>query len=45
MEFNVKVINGEVFINGEYVSQLCFDSEAIACAVADWLDSDTEDDM
>lgn len=45
MEFTVKITNGEVFINGEYVSQLCFDSEAIAFAIANWLDSDTEDDM
>ena len=44
MEFTVKVTNGDVFINGEFVSQLCFDNDSIGYAVTAWLDGDCDDD-
>ena len=37
-EFNVKVFNGEVYINDEFVSQISWDSESIGCAVTEWLE-------
>lgn len=44
MEFTVNVWNGEVYINGEFVAQLCFDSDSIGSAVTSWLDGDYDDD-
>ena len=38
MKFEVEVINGEVYINGDFVSQLCWDSDAVGYAVASWLE-------
>lgn len=37
MEFIVKVINGDVYVNGEFVAQLCFDPISVGWAVSDWL--------
>ena len=44
MEFTVKVINGEVFINNEYVEQLCWDADAIGNAVANWINEQEKED-
>lgn len=40
MEFTVKVFDGEVYINGEFVDQLCWDGDAIGSAIAGWLNGD-----
>ena len=42
LEFTVKVINGEVYVNGEYVEQLCWDADSIGIAIAMWLDDNNE---
>lgn len=46
IEFNVRVIDGDVYINDEFVSQLCWTNEAIAYAIGYWLDKqiDEKDD-
>lgn len=44
MEFTVKVTNGDVFINGEFVSQLCFDNDSIGYAVTAWLNGDSDEE-
>ena len=36
--FTVSVVDGEVFINGEFVSQLCWTNDAVGTAIAMWLD-------
>lgn len=36
-ELNVSLKNGDVYINGEFVSQLCWDADAVGSAVAAWL--------
>lgn len=36
-EFNVEVKLGDVFINGKFVAQLCFDSSSVASAIANYL--------
>lgn len=38
MEFKVKIENGDMFINGEFVSQLCWDNDSVGCAISNWLD-------
>lgn len=49
MEFTVRVEDGDVYINDEFVNQLCFSSDAIGSAIAEWLyqleckDSDGEE--
>lgn len=43
MEFKVVVENGNVFINGKFVDQLCFDSYAIGSAVTRYLEGDEID--
>ena len=40
-EFTVKVIDGEVFINDEFVAQLCWTEDAVGIAVALWLKETT----
>lgn len=35
--FNVQVKDGEVYVNGEFVAQLCWDEDAVGFAVAEWL--------
>lgn len=45
-EFTVKVSAlGDVYINDEFVSQLCFDPLSVAMAVMTWMDGvkDEED--
>ena len=42
-EFTVKVDCGDVFINGEFVAQLCWEPEAIGLAIANWLEDKTEE--
>ena len=37
LEFTVKVKCGDVFINGEFVSQLCWDNDSIGYAITNWL--------
>lgn len=44
MEFTVKIINGDVYINGEFVSQLCWDADAIGYAVTSWLRNEEDTD-
>lgn len=44
MEFTVKVVNGDVFVDGRFVRQLCWDNESIGMAVAAALDGDYDDD-
>ena len=44
MEFTVKVVCGDVFINGEFVSQLCFDNDSIGYAVTAWLNGDSDEE-
>lgn len=39
MQFEVTVQMGEVFINGEFVAQLCWTADSVAMAVATWLES------
>lgn len=43
MEFTVKVIDGDVFIDGKFVSQLCFDNESIGIAVTTYLNGNYDD--
>lgn len=43
MEFVVKVECGDVFINGQFVAQLCWDNESIGYAVTRWLNGDIDD--
>ena len=43
MEFTVKIDMGDVFINGEFVAQLCWDSESIGWAVTNWLNGDIDE--
>ena len=45
-EFKVKVSTGDVYINDEFVQQLCWDEDAIGCAIANWLkeNCDKEDE-
>ena len=40
MELTVKVILGEVYINGEFVRQLCWDAESIGAAVTAYLEDE-----
>ena len=44
MEFTVKVENGNVYINGEFVGQLCFDNASIGYAVTSYLNGDYDKD-
>lgn len=44
MEFKVRVENGDVFINDEFVDQLCFDADAIGSAVANYIKDVYDDD-
>ena len=37
MEFIVRIENGDVFINGKFTDQLCFDADAIGSAVANYI--------
>lgn len=37
VEINGEGMFGEVYINGEFVAQLCYDNDAIGCAIANWL--------
>lgn len=39
-EFTVKVDCGDVFINGEFVNQLCWNSDSIGMTVTNWLNDD-----
>lgn len=39
MKFEVEIIDREVFINGEFVSQLCWDNDSIGYAISNWLDN------
>lgn len=39
----VVVNNGEVFINGEFVRQLCWDNDSIGMAVTAYLNGDLDD--
>ena len=34
--FTVKVLDGEVYINNEFVAQLCWDPDSIGSAIAVW---------
>ncbi len=45
MKFSVAVKCGDVFINGKFVSQLCWSNEAIGMAITAWLngEADVED--
>lgn len=38
MEFKVKVIDGEVYINDEFIAQLCWTPDAVGSAIAVWLE-------
>lgn len=42
-EFTVRVDMGDVFINGEFVAQLCWDNDSIGSAVTNWLDGIVDD--
>lgn len=37
MEFRVRVVNGEVYINDTLISQCCWDCESVGYAIACWL--------
>ena len=37
MNFKVKIQDGDVYINDDFVAQLCWDAEAVGSAVALWL--------
>ena len=39
----VEVKDGDVFINGEFASQLCWDEDSIGYAVAEWLKQNNEE--
>ena len=41
----VEVKDGDVFINGEFASQLCWDEDAVGFAVAEWLKHNNEEDI
>lgn len=43
MKFTVEVKDGEVYIDGEFVSQLCWTPDAIGQAIAWWLAKDEEE--
>lgn len=43
MEFTVKVLMGDVFINGQFVAQLCWDGDSIGTAIASWINGDVDD--
>lgn len=43
MEFKVKVTDGEVYINDEFISQLCWTPEAIGAAITVWLQDNNND--
>jgi len=38
ISFNVSICDGEVFIDNDFVAQLCWDSNAVGSAIALWLD-------
>ena len=40
----VEVKDGDVFINGEFASQLCWDEDSIGYAVAEWLKHNNEEE-
>ena len=40
----VEVKDGDVFINGEFASQLCWDEDSIGYAVAEWLKRNNEEE-
>lgn len=37
LEFQVRIDSGDVFINNEFVSQLCWTTDSVGYAVMDWL--------
>lgn len=37
LSFNVDIDMGEVYINGDFASQLCWDSESVGFAIARYL--------
>jgi len=39
-EFTVRIKDGEVFIDDEFVAQLCWTSDAIASAIIIWLEEE-----
>ena len=41
----VEVKDGDVFINGKFASQLCWDEDSIGSAVAEWLKHNNEEDI
>lgn len=43
--FSVKVEDGEVFINGKFVAQLCWDNDAVAAAIGVWLNEQDEEEV
>lgn len=43
MKFVVELNCGDVYINGEFVSQLCFDSQSVGYAISAWLEE--QEDM
>lgn len=43
MKFEVEVIDGDVYVDGEFVSQLCWTNESIGYAVAQWLNEKEEE--
>ena len=40
----VEVKDGDVFINGEFASQLCWDEDSVGYAVAEWLKRNNEEE-
>jgi len=36
-EFTVKINNGDVFINGEQIAQLCYNADSVGYAIANYL--------
>ena len=43
MEFTVKIIDGEVFINNKFIAQLCWTPDSIGSAIAVWLEEQSEE--
>lgn len=37
MKFELKIDCGDVFINGEFVSQLCWNAESVGYAISNYL--------
>lgn len=45
MEFTVHIKDGEVYINNEFVAQLCWDPDSIGSAIAVWLEEQDESEL